>query len=137
MTLREQFEKETGESPHLLNLNEGELCKPAYVIWLEQQIPIREQAAQEDIEFRNKLTDLVCDKLLNHNPAGRFAGKKMDECADLIKKGRQLTSPKQVTDGEIETVADRRYEPQDYPDRESVAFVEGAKWMREQIGGKL
>ena len=102
MTLREQFEKETGESPHLLNLNEGELCKPAYVIWLEQQIPIREQAAQEDIEFRNKLTDLVCDKLLNHNPAGRFAGKKMDECADLIKKGRKLTSPNQVFPSDIE-----------------------------------
>jgi hypothetical protein len=51
---------------------------------------------KEDVEFSNRIVDLTCDRLLNHNPAGRFAGKKMDECADLIHKGKQLEPKLQI-----------------------------------------
>ena len=38
MTLREQYQKDTGKSSHLLKLNDGELVTTHYVEWLEQQI---------------------------------------------------------------------------------------------------
>ena len=46
MTLREEFEKETGKKSYLLK-GEGDysLIRYEYVRWLEEQIPIREKKA--------------------------------------------------------------------------------------------
>lgn len=44
---------------------------------------------QDDVDFRNKYTELVCDKLLNYKGKGKFSSDKMQQCADLILIGKR------------------------------------------------
>lgn len=87
----------------------------------------------EEMDWKNKYTELVCDRLLNHNPAGKFGSVKMQQIADIIHASRPVV---EVTDEEIELLADvfMRDSGAVYS-RHLVRrnFISGAKAMREKL----
>jgi len=44
----------------------------------------------DEIEYKNKLTDLICDKILNYDGKSKFGGEKMQKVAEIVLKSKSL-----------------------------------------------